>query len=192
MKWLVLLAGCGLGDGSCVEEVVLSYAALDKYHCDYTPVAENISVSSIDHISEQHGEPRNALVEAARIGRGRIKCLSDVVLDEYDALLIPGGIGLVVNYRTSSAVKACIEQFTMQGKPIGTMCAGIDFLRGIMGAKLLQRETTELTAVDFCCDHERNIFYTPAFRKTGSCYDTMLGIEAMIYAMRAAKKSERQ
>ena len=31
MKYLVLLAGCGLGDGSCIEEVILTYAALDKY-----------------------------------------------------------------------------------------------------------------------------------------------------------------
>ena len=36
MKCLVLLAGCGLGDGSCIEEVILTYTALDKYGCDYT------------------------------------------------------------------------------------------------------------------------------------------------------------
>lgn len=30
MKYLVLLAGCGLGDGSCIEEVILTYAALEN------------------------------------------------------------------------------------------------------------------------------------------------------------------
>ncbi len=30
MKSLVLLAGCGLGDGSCIEEVILTYLALEQ------------------------------------------------------------------------------------------------------------------------------------------------------------------
>ncbi len=47
MKYLVLLAGCGLGDGSCIEEVILTYVALDKYGCDYTPVAEDVSMQSV-------------------------------------------------------------------------------------------------------------------------------------------------
>lgn len=47
MKCLVLLAGCGLGDGSCIEEVILTYVALDKYGCDYTPVAEDVSIQSV-------------------------------------------------------------------------------------------------------------------------------------------------
>ena len=49
MKYLVLLAGCGLGDGSCIEEVVLTYVALDKYGCDYTPVAVLPSSSLSKH-----------------------------------------------------------------------------------------------------------------------------------------------
>ena len=56
MKYLVLLAGCGLGDGSCIEEVILTYTALDQHGCDYTPVAEGVSVPSIDHLTEQTAE----------------------------------------------------------------------------------------------------------------------------------------
>lgn len=29
---MVLLAGCGLGDGSCIEEFILTYAVLDRYY----------------------------------------------------------------------------------------------------------------------------------------------------------------
>lgn len=65
MKYLVLLAGCGLGDGSCIEEVILTYAALDKYGCDYTPVAEDVSIQSVNHLTEQIAEKRNILIEAA-------------------------------------------------------------------------------------------------------------------------------
>ena len=52
MKYLVLLAGCGLGDGSCIEEVILTYVALDKYGCDYTPVAEDVSIQSVNHLTD--------------------------------------------------------------------------------------------------------------------------------------------
>lgn len=105
MKYLVLLAGCGLGDGSCIEEVILTYAALDKYGCDYTPVAENVSMQSVNHLTEQIAEKRNILIEAARIGRGRIKDIREVDFAEYDALIIPGGIGLLNNYRDSNVIK---------------------------------------------------------------------------------------
>ena len=85
MKYLVLLAGCGLGDGSCIEEVILTYVALDKYGCDYAPVAEDVSIPSVNHLTEQIGERRNILIEAARIGRGRIKDIREVDFAEYDA-----------------------------------------------------------------------------------------------------------
>ena len=86
MKYLVLLAGCGLGDGSCIEEVILTYAALDKYGCDSTPVAENVSFQSVNHLTEQMAEKRNILIEAARIGRGRIKDIHEVDFAEYDEI----------------------------------------------------------------------------------------------------------
>lgn len=89
MKCLVLLAGCGLGDGSCIEEVILTYAALDKYGCDYTPVAEELSVPSVNHLTEQLAEKRNILLEAARIGRGRIEDIREIEFDEYNAVNYP-------------------------------------------------------------------------------------------------------
>ena len=73
MKSLVLLAGCGLGDGSCIEEVVLTYLALEKYKCDYQAAALDLWVPSVNHISEEAEEKRNVLTESARIGRGKIK-----------------------------------------------------------------------------------------------------------------------
>lgn len=183
MKFLVLLAGCGLGDGSCVEEVILTYIALDKYECDYTPVAEDISVPSVDHFTESFAENRRVLREAARIGRGRIQDIRNIDFEEYDALIIPGGIGLLNNYKDSAMVKACVTHFAGSEKPIATMCAGIDFLRGFLGSDLLACETQELTADQYCRDIVNNVHYTPAFRKTGSCYEALLGIDAMIHAL---------
>lgn len=183
MKHLVLLAGCGLGDGSCIEEVILTYTALDRYGCGYTPVAEDISVLSVNHLTEQFTEKRSVLFEAARIGRGRIKDIRDIHFEEYNALIIPGGIGLLKNYKNSAVIGACVTHFISNKKPVATMCAGIDFLRGFLGSDLLAVETKELTADKYCFDADNNIYYTPAFRKTGSCYSALLGIDAMIFAL---------
>ena len=179
MKCLVLLAGCGLGDGSCIEEVILTYTALDKYGCDYTPVAEELSVPSVNHLTEQLAEKRNILLEAARIGRGHIKDIREIDFEEYGALIIPGGIGLLNNYRHSDAITACVTYFFM--------CARIDFLRSFWGNGLLASEMKELTAEEFCFDADNNIYYTPAFRKTGSCYTALSGIDSMIYALSQAQ-----
>ena len=187
MKCLVLLAGCGLGDGSCIEEAILTYTALDRHGCDYTPVAEDISVPSVNHLTEQPAEKRNVLLEAARIGRGRIKDICEIDFEEYDALIIPGGIGLLSNYRDSGTIEMCVTYFISRKKPIATMCAGIDFMRRFLGNDLLARETKELTAEEFCFDADRNIYYTPAFRKTGSCYTALLGVDSMVCALKQAQ-----
>ena len=186
MKYLVLLAGCGLGDGSCIEEVILTYAALDKYGCDYTPVAEDIFVQSVNHLTEQIEEKRNILIESARVGRGRIKDSREVELAEYAALIIPGGVGLLNNYRDSNVIKTCVTHFISEKKPVAAMCAGIDFLRRFCGSNLLAREMKELTAERFCFDAENNVYYTPAFRKTNSSYTALLGIDSMICALKQA------
>lgn len=183
MKYLVLLAGCGLGDGSCIEEVILTYATLDKYGCVYTPIAEDISVPSVSHLTEQMAEKRNILLEAARIGRGRIKDIREIAFEEYDALIIPGGIGLLNNYKSSDTIAACVTHFISRKKPIAAMCAGIDFMRRFLGNGLLALEVKELTAEEFCFDADNNIYYTPAFRKTDSCHTALLGIDSMIHAL---------
>lgn len=189
MKYLVLLAGCGLGDGSCIEEVILTYTVLDKYGCDYTPTAEDASVQSVNHLTEQMTEKRNVLIESARIGRGRIKDIREIDFEEYDALIIPGGIGLLNNYRDSDVIEACVTHFISKKKPVASMCAGIDFLRRFFGSDLLERELKDLSAEDFCVDAENNVYYTPAFRKTRSCYMVLLGIDPMIRSLEQIQTS---
>lgn len=72
MKCLVLLAGCGLGDGSCIEEVILTYVALDKYGCDYTPVAEDVSIQSVNHLTEQMWRSTFHVTKGAYMGKNGI------------------------------------------------------------------------------------------------------------------------
>ena len=49
-----------------------------------------------------------------------------------------------------------------------------------MGGDLLLEEVPPLKATEYCCDRQKKIFYTPAFKKTDSCYEIMQGIDAMI------------
>ncbi len=180
MKSLVLLAGCSLGDGSCIEEAILTYLALEKYNCLYQIVAVDMQAVSINHITENIEGNRNVLIESARIGRGRIQNLNSIRAEDFDCLIIPGGIGLLSNYGDNSDVRELVMYFSEHNKPIATMCAGIDFLRRLLGDDVLRKEYTTLTPDSYCCDRDRKLFYTPAFRMTRSLCDVRKGIEYMI------------
>lgn len=180
MKALVLLAGCGLGDGSCIEEVVLTYLAMEKRQWTYQPAAHAMEMPAVNHISEQQEGTRNVLIESARIGRGRVKELNAVCAEDFDCLVIPGGMGLLGNYKNDESVRKLVLSFSEQHKPIAAMCAGIYFLRYILGEDLLREECKTLHANGFCCDKKRNVYYTPAFGKAGNLCDVQQGIDCMI------------
>ena len=87
MNCLVLLSGCGVKDGSCPEEVALTYTALEKYGCAYQPVADDIPVLTVDHLTGQPDQERQILKESARLGRGMLRKIRDVCWEDYDALV---------------------------------------------------------------------------------------------------------
>ena len=91
------------------------------------------------------------------------------------------------NYKNSNAIEAYITHFISKKKPIATMCAGIDYLRDFWEGGLLTSEVKELSAEEFRFDADNNIYYTPVFRKTGSCYAALSGIDSMIYALSQAQ-----
>lgn len=53
---------------------------------------------AIDHTKgAPHENNRNVLQESARIARGNISALSALEVENYDALLVPGGFGAAKN-----------------------------------------------------------------------------------------------
>ena len=56
------------------------------------------------------------------------------------------------------------------------------FVRTTFDGSITLEFTTH--AEKFCFDADNNIYYTPAFRKTNSCYTAGLGIGSMIYALK--------
>ena len=99
MKVGVLLSGCGNKDGSEIHESVLTMLALDRLKAEMVLMAPNIDQMHVmNHYTDQEmDEFRNVLVESARIARGNIKDMAEVNGADLDALIIPGGLGVVKN-----------------------------------------------------------------------------------------------
>jgi protease I len=64
------------------------------------------------------------------------RTVDDVSVDEYDALVLPGGVGNPDTLRTNEDAVAFVREFVESGKPVGVICHGpwtlaeADVLRG--------------------------------------------------------------
>ncbi|WP_019615827.1 isoprenoid biosynthesis glyoxalase ElbB [Psychromonas ossibalaenae] len=133
-KVAVILAGCGVYDGSEINEVVLTLLALEEQGAAYQCFSPDINLYHvIDHLSGQEvNQVRNTLSESARIVRGRVKALTELQQDEFDALIVTGGFGVaknLSNYAVAGCEFSINEQFAevMRAfrdacKPAGYMC----------------------------------------------------------------------
>lgn len=98
-KIAVLLSGCGVLDGSEIHEAVTAMLAIQQHGMEYQCFAPEGNVSRVmNHVLKKPmDETRRMPVEAARIARGDISVLSSFNPDNYDALVIPGGLGAITN-----------------------------------------------------------------------------------------------
>jgi len=143
----VVLCGCGVFDGSEVNETVISMLALDRAGVEVMYMAPNIEQTDVvDHLNgEQAHEDRNVLVESARIARGKIADLKTVSAQDIDALVIPGGFGAAKNLSTfatmgaecnvNSELAELVTQLVKEGKPIVAIC-----ISPVVIAKILTNE----------------------------------------------------
>ena len=89
----VVLAGCGVYDGSEIHEAVITLLAIDRAGAEAVCMAPDVNqMHVINHLTgeESPGETRNVLVESARIARGAIQDIANVEADELDASSFPG------------------------------------------------------------------------------------------------------
>jgi enhancing lycopene biosynthesis protein 2 len=146
-KVAVVLAGCGFYDGAEINEAVLTLLALDRQGATYRCFAPNIpQMHVINHLTGEPipGETRNVLVEAARIARGKIEDVAAARVDEFDALLVPGGFGAAKNlcdFAVNGAHMTVQKDFLKfaramhkAGKPIGLICIAPTMAAKICGA----------------------------------------------------------
>ena len=98
-KVAVILSGCGVYDGAEIHESVITLLRLDQRGAQVQCFAPNIAqLHVINHLTgEEMPESRNVLVESARIARGNIKDIREADVEDFDALIVPGGFGSAKN-----------------------------------------------------------------------------------------------
>ncbi|XP_008280151.1 ES1 protein homolog, mitochondrial [Stegastes partitus] len=130
----VVLAGCGVYDGSEIHEASAVLVHLSRGGASVNMFAPNIDqMHVVNHLKgEPSQESRNVLVESARLARGNIQDLSKLSVKDHDAIIFPGGFGAAKNLCTwavqgkdcsvNDEVKATLQAFHSEGKPIGLCC----------------------------------------------------------------------
>lgn len=151
-KVAVILAGCGVYDGSEIHESVLTLLALDKAGLAYSCFAPNIDQHHvINHLTgEAMSETRNVLLESARIARGNVEDIKSLSVEEFDAVVLPGGYGAAKNLckfafdgpnaDVDPGVEKLIKSFFSAKKPIGLIC-----IAPAIGALVLGEKKIHLT-----------------------------------------------
>ena len=133
-KVAVILSGSGVYDGAEIQESVITLLRLDQRGAQVQCFAPNIAqLHVINHLTgEEMPESRNVLVESARIARGNVKDIRDADVEDFDALIVPGGFGAAKNLSNFAIegagctvqpeVLALAEAFAEAGKPVGLIC----------------------------------------------------------------------
>ena len=207
-KVAVILSGSGVFDGAEIHESVIALYAIEKqgasWHC-FAPNIDQLHV--INHkTGEEMDEKRNVLVESARIARGRIEDVAKLDVNDYDALLLPGGFGAAKNL-TDFAVKgaecsinthvagAC-RAFAQARKPAGYLCIAPTIIPMIyqQGVKAtvgndaataaafnaLGGHHVESSVEDVIFDQQHLVLSTPAYMLAENISQAAKGIEALV------------
>ncbi|MDG1657448.1 MAG: isoprenoid biosynthesis glyoxalase ElbB [Crocinitomicaceae bacterium] len=134
MKIGVLLSGCGVYDGAEIQEAVLTLLAIEEIDAEAICISVDQNQHHvINHLNgEEMNEPRNILVESARIARGSVTNINDISPADLDALVIPGGFGSATNFTKWAfsgpegeilpEVKLLLVNLINIGKPIAALC----------------------------------------------------------------------
>ena len=207
-KVAVILSGCGVYDGSEIYESVITLLRLDQRGAQVECFAPDVAqLHVINHLTgEEMPESRNVLVESARIARGEIKDIREAKVDDFDALIVPGGFGAAKNlssFATEGAacsvqpdVLALAEAFAEAGKPIGLMCISPAIAAKIYGPGVIctiGKDADTAAAVekmggthqecevsDIVEDKARKLVSTPAYMLAQSISEAASGINKMV------------
>jgi len=208
-KVAVVLAGCGFYDGAEINEAVLTLLCLEQQGATYQCFAPNVQqMHVVNHLTAQvaEGESRNVLVEAARIARGRIKDVREARVDEFDALLVPGGFGAAKNLSNFAVAGAAMvvqpdfltlaRAFHQKGKPIGLICIAPVMAVAICGEgarctigndagtaaaiEAMGAEHLSCPVSEARVDTERKLVTTPAYMLAGGLLEAYSGISECV------------
>ncbi|PHM46986.1 isoprenoid biosynthesis glyoxalase ElbB [Xenorhabdus miraniensis] len=204
----VILSGCGVYDGSEIHESVLTMLSLSRLGAKvsfFSP--DEVQHHVINHLNgEEKKEIRHVMEESARITRGNIQPLSQVDINELDALIIPGGFGAAKNLcnfafkgsdcEINKELLSIIQGMYQQGKPMGFMCISPVMVPKILGKPIKvtignDPETAaqiekmggihvECPVDDIVVDFENKIVTTPAYMLAESLSQAEKGIDKLV------------
>ncbi|HBF22494.1 MAG TPA: isoprenoid biosynthesis protein ElbB [Planctomycetes bacterium] len=207
----VVLCGAGRFDGSEITEATLTLLHLDRakalISC-FAPDSPQWSVCEHFGGGGVPGEERNMLVESARIARGEIQSLKESDAGNLDALIIPGGSGVVrnlCNFAEKGAkgevhvgLARLIRSMHAAHKPIGAICIAPAVLALALGAhkpRLTLGPSNEGPALDaamagaemeacdvgdIIVDNRNNLISTPAYILGQGPAEVNRGIELLV------------
>jgi enhancing lycopene biosynthesis protein 2 len=207
-KVAVILSGCGVYDGAEIYESVITLLRLDQRGAQVQCFAPNIAqLHVINHLTgEEMPESRNVLVESARIARGEVKDIREADVEDFDALIIPGGFGSaknLSNFATEGTgcsvqpdVLALTEAFAEAAKPVGLICISPALAAKIYGpgvtctvgndadtaAALNKMGAThkDCAVSDIVEDKARKLVSTPAYMLAQSISEAASGINKLV------------
>ncbi|MBM7456220.1 enhancing lycopene biosynthesis protein 2 [Oceanisphaera litoralis] len=207
-KVAVILSGCGVYDGAEIHEAVLCLLHLARQGAGYQCFApDKPQHHVVNHLSgEEEPGSRNVLEESARIARGDIKPLTELKVDDFDALLLPGGFGAAKNLcnfadhgadaRVDPQVLSVCKDFAAARKPAGYCCispilmprvypAGV---KGTIGTEAAVAEAFSAmggkhigcAVTDVVEDEHYRVISTPAYMLAKSITEADIGIGKLV------------
>lgn len=193
MRVGVLLAGCGTHDGTEIGEALLTLLELERHGAraqPLVPVGDQMHV--VDHATgdEIEKDRRSMLSEAARLTRGQIETLDAATASRLQAVIIPGGSGVVKNLMTGTLQAGVSRELLPQvrdllthcldhGKPIGVMSVANFLLADLVDSKILP-EHAGTTDEPLVVDEDRRLVYAPAYLTARSLADVAEGVSALV------------
>ncbi|MFH1067888.1 MAG: isoprenoid biosynthesis glyoxalase ElbB [bacterium] len=210
---VVMLAGCGVFDGSEIHEAVLTLLALDKAGAEVIYAAPDMpQYHVINHQLKQpsKNESRNVREESARIAREPVKQLDEIAADDFDAVIVPGGFGAAKNLCTFAHeaelcnVNPSVSSFLIKAhekhKPMGFMCIATAIAARLFGHENLQFTIgndaptaaalqtwggahVNCTADDVVVDLKHKIVTTPAYMLATRIMEAEQGINELVHAV---------
>ncbi len=207
-KIAVILSGCGVYDGSEIQESVITLLRLDQRGCEVQCFAPDVAQKHvINHLSgEEMPESRNVLVESARIARGEVKDIALANADDFDALIVPGGFGAAKNLSSFAndgaacsvnlQVQALAEAFAEARKPVGLICISPALAAKIYGpgvtctigtdadtAQAIEKmggTHQECEVTEIVEDTARKLVSTPAYMSAKTISEAAAGINKLV------------
>ncbi|QFU00444.1 Enhancing lycopene biosynthesis protein 2 [Halomonas sp. THAF5a] len=205
----VILAGCGVQDGSEIYETTLTLLRLDQLGLGYRCFAPDIDQHHV--IDHRHGEPvegetRNVLTESARLARGEISPLDELDAEAFDAVILPGGFGVAKNLsdfavagdglQVIESLTEALAGFHEARKPIGLMCISPVLVPRLLGPGIAVTVGSDpgvagaISAMgglhrscgveDIVLDFENRVVTTPAYMQATRISEAATGIFKLV------------